>query len=467
MKQNLQFNTVLKFLITVGDLLIMNALFFFLYQLFDKATLGKGLTYSVPQILVLLNLVYLVCNYQNGVILYRRIIRPDHIIRKSLRNVGLLALVFTTLYALAHFGKLSVRFFLTFYLLFFVIQCVYRITVRILLKRYRRLGGNSRRLILIGDDENMHEIYLEVSGDSAYGLLLQGYFAPAPSRFYPDNLPYLGTIEQIMPWMESHPTEIVCCGVSSSYGKYILPIINYCEDHFIQFFSIPSVRNYLKRRMHMEMIGSIPVLVIRNEPLAHFENRLLKRTFDVICSALFLCTLFPIIYIVVGIAIKLSSPGPILFRQKRTGANGREFWCYKFRSMRVNADSDNIQATQHDPRKTRVGNFLRKSSIDELPQFINVLLGDMSLVGPRPHMLKHTDEYSHLIRQYMIRHLVKPGITGWAQVNGFRGETKELWQMDGRVKLDIWYIEHWTPVLDFYILYLTVKQVIKGDKQAY
>lgn len=313
----------------------------------------------------------------------------------------------------------------------------------------------------------MHEIYLEVSGDSAYGLLLQGYFAPAPSRFYPDNLPYLGTIEQIMPWMESHPTEIVCCGVSSSYGKYILPIINYCEDHFIQFFSIPSVRNYLKRRMHMEMIGSIPVLVIRNEPLAHFENRLLKRTFDVICSALFLCTLFPIIYIVVGIAIKLSSPGPILFRQKRTGANGREFWCYKFRSMRVNADSDNIQATQHDPRKTRVGNFLRKSSIDELPQFINVLLGDMSLVGPRPHMLKHTDEYSHLIRQYMIRHLVKPGITGWAQVNGFRGETKELWQMDGRVKLDIWYIEHWTPVLDFYILYLTVKQVIKGDKQAY
>lgn len=132
MKQNLQFNTVLKFLITVGDLLIMNALFFFLYQLFDKATLGKGLTYSVPQILVLLNLVYLVCNYQNGVILYRRIVRPDHIIRKSLRNVGLLALVFTTLYALAHFGKLSVRFFLTFYLLFFVIQCVYRITVRIL-----------------------------------------------------------------------------------------------------------------------------------------------------------------------------------------------------------------------------------------------------------------------------------------------------------------------------------------------
>ena len=135
--------------------------------------------------------------------------------------------------------------------------------------------------------------------------------------------------------------------------------------------------------------------------------------------------------------------------------------------MRVNTQSDSVQATLHDPRKTRVGDFLRKTSIDELPQFINVLKGDMSIVGPRPHMLKHTDEYSHLIRQYMIRHLVKPGITGWAQVNGYRGETRELWQMEGRVHLDIWYIEHWTLALDLYIIYLTAKDVLVGDKQAY
>lgn len=135
--------------------------------------------------------------------------------------------------------------------------------------------------------------------------------------------------------------------------------------------------------------------------------------------------------------------------------------------MRVNKDSDKVQATLNDPRKTRLGNFMRKTSIDELPQFINVLLGDMSVVGPRPHMLKHTEEYSKLIDKYMVRHLVKPGITGWAQVTDFRGETKELWQMEGRVERDIWYLEHWTFMLDLYIIYKTVKNAVKGEKEAY
>ena len=135
--------------------------------------------------------------------------------------------------------------------------------------------------------------------------------------------------------------------------------------------------------------------------------------------------------------------------------------------MRVNKDSDKVQATLNDPRKTRLGNFMRKTSIDELPQFINVLLGDMSVVGPHPHMLKHTEEYSKLIDKYMVRHLVKPGITGWAQVTGFRGETKELWQMEGRVERDIWYLEHWTFMLDLYIIYKTVKNAVKGEKEAY
>lgn len=215
------------------------------------------------------------------------------------------------------------------------------------------------------------------------------------------------------------------------------------------------------------MFGNVPVLSILEEPLSQFENRLAKRVFDIVFSGLFLCTLFPLIYLVVGIAIKLSSPGPILFKQKRSGKDGKEFWCYKFRSMRVNADSDRLQATEHDPRKTKIGEFIRKTSIDELPQFINVFLGQMSVVGPRPHMLKHTEQYSALINQYMIRHLIKPGVTGWAQVNGYRGETKELWQMKGRVERDVWYLEHWTFLLDLYIIYKTVKNGIMGDPQAY
>lgn len=169
----------------------------------------------------------------------------------------------------------------------------------------------------------------------------------------------------------------------------------------------------------------------------------------------------------VAVAVKLSSPGPVFFRQKRTGYRGREFQCFKFRTMRLNSDSDSLQATEKDPRKTKVGNFLRHSSIDELPQIWNVFIGDMSLVGPRPHMLSHTEEYSRLIDKYMVRHMVKPGITGWAQVNGYRGPTHELWQMEKRVKYDVWYIEHWSMLLDLKIMVRTVINALKGESNAF
>ena len=219
--------------------------------------------------------------------------------------------------------------------------------------------------------------------------------------------------------------------------------------------------------MSFSLIGSVPILRLHEEPLSSFENRMIKRTFDFLFSLLFLCTLFPVIFLIVSAVIKTTSPGPIFFKQKRNGLNGKEFWCYKFRSMKVNKDADKVQATINDPRKTKFGNFMRKTNIDELPQFINVLLGDMSIVGPRPHMLKHTEEYSQLINKYMVRHFIKPGITGWAQVTGFRGETRELSQMEGRVKADIWYMEHWTFMLDLYIIYKTVANALRKDKQAY
>ena len=180
--------------------------------------------------------------------------------------------------------------------------------------------------------------------------------------------------------------------------------MNYCENNLIRFYSVPHVRNYIKRQLQLELLGEVPVLSIRTEPLQNPVNRLAKRLFDLTFSSLFLLTIFPFMYLIVGLIIKITSPGPIFFKQERNGENGKIFKCYKFRSMRVNKDSDKVQATLNDPRKTRLGNFMRKTSIDELPQFINVLLGDMSVVGPRPHMLKHTEEYSKLINKYMVRH---------------------------------------------------------------
>ena len=469
MKQRLQFNTILRFAVLAGDLCLLNALFVLSYHVIDNTILGSMFIHSIPRILVLLNLVYLLCNYNHGIILHHRIVRPDHIVQRALRNTVLHALVFTTLYTLGDFGPLSVRFFVLFYSVFFICLTGYRLAFRTLLKCYRKRGGNTRSVVLVGADENMLELCETMTSDPTYGFRLKGYFAPEPSARYPETLPYLGTPADILPYLKEpgNGVNLLFCGLSSSYSEIISNIITYCENHFIHFFHVPSVRNYLKRRMFFEMMGNVPILSIRQEPLAQPENRLIKRTFDVVCSLLFLCTLFPFIYLIVGAAIKLSSPGPVFFKQKRSGLNGREFWCYKFRSMRVNTQSDTLQATLHDPRKTRIGNFLRKSNLDELPQFINVLRGDMSIVGPRPHMLKHTEEYSKLISRYMVRHLVKPGITGWAQVNGFRGETKELWQMEGRVRMDIWYIEHWTFLLDIFILFKTVYNAVKGDKEAY
>ena len=213
--------------------------------------------------------------------------------------------------------------------------------------------------------------------------------------------------------------------------------------------------------------GDTYVLALYNEPLQSLSSRMVKRTFDIIFSGLFLCTLFPIIYIVVAAITKFTMPGPIFFKQTRTGYDGKDFLMYKFRSMKVNSDADTKQATKDDDRVTPWGRFLRHSSIDELPQFINVFLGDMSVVGPRPHMLAHTEYYSQRISDYMIRHYVKPGITGWAQTHGERGETKEVEDMARRVEKDIWYVEHWSLSLDLHIIVKTIRDAIVGDSKAY
>lgn len=204
-----------------------------------------------------------------------------------------------------------------------------------------------------------------------------------------------------------------------------------------------------------------------NCPLHWWGNRLMKRIFDIVFSMLFLVTVFPFIWLVVAVMTKCTMPGPVFFVQKRTGWRGRTFNCYKFRSMRVNAEADSLQATRYDRRVTRWGHVLRKTSLDETPQFLNVLLGDMSIVGPRPHMLKHTDMYTELIDGYMLRHLVKPGITGWSQVHGFRGETKKLVAMRNRVKYDFWYIRHWSFSLDLYIIIKTIKTVFGLEKNVF
>lgn len=468
MQEIQRFNKVLKSCVLFGDLILLNLLLWG-FELFFGNRFWCDNCGSILQGMALITLCYLLCNMHSGVILHRSVVRPEQIMIRVLRNMVPFVLLSICLLLLFHFEFSYSRLFGLFYIILILVIVSYRLAFRYFLELYRKQGGNVRKVILIGSHENMQELYHAMTDDPTSGYRVLGYFEDFPSDRYPSDVLYLGYPQEVNNFLEQNVGRVdqLYCSLPSARSAEIVPIINYCENHLVRFFSVPNVRNYLKRRMHFEMLGNVPVLSIRREPLELLENRVIKRTFDIVCSTLFLCTVFPFIYIAVGIAIKMSSPGPVFFKQKRSGEDGKEFWCYKFRSMRVNTQCDTLQATEHDPRKTRIGEIIRKTSIDELPQFINVLKGDMSIVGPRPHMLKHTVEYSQLINKFMVRHFVKPGITGWAQVTGYRGETKELWQMEGRVMRDIWYIEHWTFLLDLYIMYKTVYNAIHGEKKAY
>jgi exopolysaccharide biosynthesis polyprenyl glycosylphosphotransferase len=230
---------------------------------------------------------------------------------------------------------------------------------------------------------------------------------------------------------------------------------------------VPDIAGNFPDNAVLQNIFHYPAISQRNEPLENQNNRFIKRIFDVFFSLLVLVFIMSWLYPLIGLLIKIQSPGPIIFKQLRSGENNEPFLCYKFRSMHVNKDSDLKQMTKGDSRVTKIGNFIRKTSIDELPQFLNVLKGEMSVVGPRPHMLNHTKQYNELTENFMVRHFVKPGITGLAQIRGLRGEITDMKYMQERINVDIEYLENWDIISDIKICFLTFYSIIKGDEKAY
>ncbi|AOW08698.1 hypothetical protein EM308_03830 [Flavobacterium gilvum] len=230
---------------------------------------------------------------------------------------------------------------------------------------------------------------------------------------------------------------------------------------------IPDKKQQLSLDMGYEYYDYIPVISQRTISLGDWFNKIIKRSFDIVFSLVIIIGLLSWLIPILGIIIKWNSDGPVFFIQKRNGLNNREFKCFKFRSMQVNELADIEQVSKNDKRITRVGRFIRKTSIDELPQFFNVLLGDMSVVGPRPHMVSHTNLYAERIDKFMVRHFIKPGITGLAQTKGFRGEIETDKDIINRVRYDLFYIEKWSLLLDFKIIFNTIFNTLKGDKKAY
>jgi putative colanic acid biosynthesis UDP-glucose lipid carrier transferase len=321
------------------------------------------------------------------------------------------------------------------------------------------------KAVILGAGRIGKKLHSELNTNIYLGIKILGFFDDDPDKKNNDHV--LGTTEQAKEYIKEHRIETIYCTLPLAAKDRILDFLNFAEHNVINFHVVPSISYYTNTPIILGSVGNIPILSIRKVSLSYTHNALIKRIIDVVISFIFLITLFPVIYLILGLLIKLSSRGPVFFIQERTGLKGENFKCYKFRSMKCNNEAHIKQATADDDRKTRIGDFLRRTNLDELPQFINVLKGDMSIVGPRPHMLLHTEEYSRVINKYMVRHFIKPGITGWAQINGFRGETHELEEMEGRIKKDIWYIENWSLALDIEIIIRTVFMTIRGDKKAY
>jgi putative colanic acid biosynthesis UDP-glucose lipid carrier transferase len=279
--------------------------------------------------------------------------------------------------------------------------------------------------------------------------------------------PIVGAIgDAIKASKEREVTEIFST-IAPEQQSGIYKLINEADQACIRFRIVPDFNHFIRKPVHLDYLKDIPVLSLRKEPLDDVGNRIKKRLYDLAISSLVTIFILSWLIPIVGLLIWLDSRGPIFFIQQRSGKNGKTFNCIKFRSMRVNRESNEKQATKNDKRITWLGRFLRKSNLDEMPQFINVLMSDMSIVGPRPHMLKHTDDYSKLLNRYMVRHFLKPGITGWAQIHGYRGEIKHMQDINNRVEYDLWYLENWSVWLDTRILLMTAFNMAKGEKNAY
>ncbi len=464
-KENKTSDNSIRWLILAGELLALNAALLTMSYVYIRI-MGNETTPHYKRLMLLMSLVYILCDLQSHHHIHDRFVRGDQLLRSFMMSMTLFVGLSLMVMWVFRWPLMTWDFMLPFYGFIIIFICLYRWVLRQCIKWYRKRGRNNMSVIFIGNINIASELYKKMESDPTTGYKVNGYFADTPRTDVTEN-GYLGKPEEVLTYIEEHTLHNVYCMLPSSQNELINKIMQTCAQNIVRYNHIPDAFNYQRHTMALSLMDGTPVFSLHNEPLSMFGNRIFKRTFDFIGSSIFLLTIFPFVYIIFGTIIKLNSPGPVFFKQKRSGVNGKDFYCYKFRSMRVNVDSDKVQATKDDPRKTRIGEFMRRTSIDELPQFINVWLGDMSIVGPRPHMLIHTQQYSELISSYMVRHFAKPGITGYAQVTGFRGETSELWQMEGRVKRDIWYIEHWSFALDLFIIWKTIYNAVHGEENAY
>jgi putative colanic acid biosynthesis UDP-glucose lipid carrier transferase len=328
-----------------------------------------------------------------------------------------------------------------------------------LLKKYRKsLSGNTRNVIVIGKNEKTRQLINTFNTRLDFGYKFKAQFSNENNDF---------SLDECFKFIIEKKIDEIYFSVSELSNKQINRLIDFADNNLRELKFIPDNKDIYSKKLKYEYYDYIPILSLRAISLQEPVNKFIKRLFDILFSIFIIVFVLSWLTPILAIIIKLESKGPVFFKQSRNGFNYNEFECYKFRSMTPNENAHLHQVTKGDLRITKVGSFIRKTSIDELPQFFNVLFGDMSVVGPRPHMVSHTNMYAQRIDKFMVRHFVKPGITGLAQISGFRGEVETDKDIINRVKYDIFYIENWSLLLDLKIIFQTFINAIKGDEKAY
>jgi putative colanic acid biosynthesis UDP-glucose lipid carrier transferase len=334
-----------------------------------------------------------------------------------------------------------------------------------LLKTYRLyLNGNTRNVIISGDGKALDELEQLFIKNKNLGYNLMGVFSNSKIK----NV--VGTISDSFHFLETNQNiDEIYCAIDNLTEKEVYKYVKYADLHHINLKFVPNTEKLYTKRLRTDYYSYIPILSIKEGELNNIVNKFIKRIFDVIFSLFVLIFIFSWLSIILFILIKIESKGPLFYKHKRNGINYKEFYCYKYRSLKTTEEVKGTYVKQNDARLTNIGKFLRNTNLDELPQFINVLKGDMSVVGPRPHMLSYTDDYSKKIDKYnfIFRHHVKPGITGLAQIRGYRGEIEFDEDIINRVKYDIFYIENWSLLLDLEIIAQTILNIFKGEEKAY
>ncbi|MCR4942906.1 MAG: undecaprenyl-phosphate glucose phosphotransferase [Clostridium sp.] len=405
--------------------------------------------YLIP-VIIMIPVYILLYNFKRLYNTERTVFISNEIVNIITANV-LGILVFTGLLFLTKQIDYSRAVLIIFFFVCTIFTSIERIIIRTFMRRARKKGLNVKYTVFVGYSEGTDKFFKLIKENKHWGYNVLGIFDDSNTK--PEGMAYLGNLSELDEYLSENRDvdEIIITLEMREYDK-IKNIIAICEKLGVRAQIIPGYYKYLPAKPYVEEIGGMPLINMRYIPLDNILNRFIKRSIDIIGSLIAIIIFSPIM-LIVAVLVKTTSKGPLIFKQERVGLNRKPFTMYKFRSMRVQDPNEEKKdwTVKNDPRKTKIGTFIRKTSIDELPQFFNVLKGDMSLIGPRPERPYYVEKFKDEIPKYMVKHQVRPGITGWAQVNGWRGDTS----IEKRIECDIYYIENWSLTLDIKIIFLT------------